>query len=82
MLSFHYQKERNLNMEQLNLWRERIKDRESSGLTVKDWCSKNGINPATYASWKTKVKKTGFMVYFRSHKTSFRKLQNTGCKSL
>lgn len=29
-------------------WAEKISDCQSSGLSVADWCSANGINPKTY----------------------------------
>lgn len=31
-------------------WREQIQECHSSGLTVKEWCSNNGINISTYYS--------------------------------
>lgn len=31
-------------------WREQIQECQNSGLTVKEWCSNNGINISTYYS--------------------------------
>lgn len=33
-------------------WRERISSCEASGLTVSDWCRKEGFSPSTYYRWK------------------------------
>ena len=31
-------------------WKEQIQECQNSGLTVKEWCSNNGINISTYYS--------------------------------
>ena len=33
---------------QIQEWAEQIKEREASGLSVKDWCSEKGLNSKTY----------------------------------
>ena len=37
---------------QIPMWQERIKACRSSGMTVKDWCKKNGITKQTYYAWE------------------------------
>jgi hypothetical protein len=32
----------------LREWKKQIEAQQSSGLTVREWCSQNGINPQTY----------------------------------
>ena len=39
----------------LAIWVERVRACRSSGLTVKNWCAKNGIVPNTYFRWQKKV---------------------------
>ncbi|MCR5136554.1 MAG: hypothetical protein K6C12_05595 [Oscillospiraceae bacterium] len=39
----------------LALWTERVQACRSSGLSVKAWCTENGIVPNTYFRWQKKV---------------------------
>jgi hypothetical protein len=36
-------------------WSQKIADCRQSGLSIKRWCSENGINIKTYYSWQKKV---------------------------
>lgn len=40
---------------QLQVWTKRVQDCRSSELTVKQWCSENGIAVGTYYHWQKKV---------------------------
>jgi putative transposase len=40
----------------LRIWMDRISDRIRSGLTVKAWCTKNGINYRVYHYWLKRVR--------------------------
>jgi hypothetical protein len=37
--------------ENLALWDQRIKERIQSGMTITDWCNKNGISKDKYNYW-------------------------------
>ena len=36
-------------------WRERVQKCRSSGLSVKEWCTGQGIHPSTYYRWEREV---------------------------
>lgn len=38
-------------------WADIIKEQKQSGLTVKDWCSQNGITKDAYYYWQHKLRK-------------------------
>lgn len=38
-------------------WAGIIKEQKQSGLTVKDWCSRNGITKDAYYYWQKKLRK-------------------------
>jgi hypothetical protein len=44
----------------LKLWISRICDCRSSGKSVRDWCSDNGIGIKTYYYWMRKIKQEAF----------------------
>ena len=39
----------------LLLWEQRINERNKSGMTVKEWCEKNGISKHKYNYWNHKI---------------------------
>ncbi|MDO5522366.1 MAG: hypothetical protein Q4G58_17875 [bacterium] len=41
--------------ENLLLWEQRIDEANKSGMTIKDWCEKNGISKHKYSYWKHKI---------------------------
>ena len=41
--------------ENLLLWEQRINERNKSGMTVKEWCEKNGISKHKYNYWNHKI---------------------------
>ena len=47
---------RKMNQENnLAIWTKRVQACRSSGLSVKQWCTENGIVPNTYFRWQRKV---------------------------
>jgi hypothetical protein len=45
-----------MKSELIALWEERFKQKESSGLTVNEWCEKNQVAKPTYYYWKSRIK--------------------------
>lgn len=45
-----------MSIDSINLWKQRIKNRKSSGLKVDDWCNQNHISRHTYYYWYRKLK--------------------------
>lgn len=45
-----------MNTDSIILWKQRIKDRKSSGLKVIDWCNQNHISKHAYYYWHRKLK--------------------------
>lgn len=43
-------------MTNIDKWRQLIADRETSGLTVKEWCVRNSISKDSYYYWFKKVR--------------------------
>jgi len=43
---------------ELSYWEERITERLQSGMTIDEWCGKNGISKSKYFYWNRKVHKT------------------------
>lgn len=41
--------------ENLLLWEQRINEISRSGMTIKEWCEKNGISKHKYSYWKHKI---------------------------
>lgn len=39
----------------ISLWRERIADKQASGLKLVDWCTQNQLTKHAYYYWKRKV---------------------------
>ncbi len=42
----------------LDHWAQIFREQKSSGLTVKDWCSQNGITKDQFFYWKRKLKES------------------------
>lgn len=42
--------------EKLDLWRSRIQECKESGLSIIDWCSRNGFSKYTYYYWNSRIK--------------------------
>ena len=40
----------------LELWKERLEDQHSSGLTQKEWCAKNDLSISTLRYWIRRIK--------------------------
>ena len=45
-----------LHQAMLNEWASRISDQKSRGLSVSEWCVKNGLTKDKYFYWKRKLK--------------------------
>lgn len=45
-----------MNQKSLELWKQRIADKESGGLNVTDWCDKNNLTKHAYYYWMKRVK--------------------------
>lgn len=46
------QGQQKLNANQrLSEWTQRIAERKSSGISVKNWCRENGVSEKTYYDW-------------------------------
>lgn len=45
-----------MNQKSIESWKQRIADRESSGLNVQEWCDQNGLSKDAYYYWRKKVK--------------------------
>ena len=49
----------NMNMAKhesmINVWRERVRECKTSGMTVAGWCEKNNITKKTYYYWQKQV---------------------------
>ncbi|MDF2881855.1 MAG: hypothetical protein K0R54_2412 [Clostridiaceae bacterium] len=41
--------------ENMFLWEQQINERNKSGMTVKEWCEKNGITKYKYNYWNYKI---------------------------
>lgn len=41
--------------ENMLLWEQRIDEINKSGMTIKEWCEKNGISKHKYSYWKHKI---------------------------
>ncbi len=39
----------------LTVWAARVADRQSRGLSVKDWCRENNVGKATFYKWQREV---------------------------
>ncbi len=44
-----------MNQKSLELWKQRIIDKNTSGLNVTDWCSKNNLTKHAYYYWMKRV---------------------------
>lgn len=42
--------------ENLVLWEQRIKERIQTGMTIEDWCKKNGVSKYQYNYWNQRVR--------------------------
>ncbi|RYD01527.1 hypothetical protein N752_29950 [Desulforamulus aquiferis] len=54
-------------VENLRLWEQRIRERLQNGMTIGEWCKKNGVSKPQYNYWNRRVrekqntcKETGF----------------------
>jgi len=48
--------------EKLQLWEQRIRERIQTGMTIGEWCKKNGVSKSQYNYWNRRVRekqKTG-----------------------
>lgn len=45
-----------MDKERITLWKENIRDRQASGLTVDQWCEQHQVPRHTYYYWKRKIK--------------------------
>lgn len=43
--------------ENLQLWEQRINERVQSGMTIEEWCKKNGVSKHKYNYWNQRVRK-------------------------
>ena len=53
--------------ENLLIWEQRIRKRVQSGMTIEEWCKKNGVSKHQYNYWNQRVRalgKTGEEVTF------------------
>lgn len=44
--------------EDLQLWEQRIKERVQNGMTIGEWCEKNGVSTHRYKYWNQRVRKS------------------------
>jgi hypothetical protein len=42
-------------MERLELWRDLLEEKRLSGLSVADWCAKEGVSTFTYYYWRKRI---------------------------
>jgi hypothetical protein len=42
-------------MERLELWRDLLEEKRLSGLSVADWCAKEGVSAFTYYYWRKRI---------------------------
>lgn len=43
--------------ENLQLWEQRIRERVQDGMTIGEWCEKNGVSKHRYKYWNQRVRK-------------------------
>jgi hypothetical protein len=44
--------------ESLSYWENKINERHQSGMTIKDWCQKNGVTKNQYFYWNHRIRKS------------------------
>ena len=44
--------------ENLQLWEQRIRERVQNGMTIVEWCKKNGVSKNQYNYWNQRVRKS------------------------
>ena len=44
--------------ENLQLWDQRIRERVQNGMTIGEWCEKNGVSKHRYKYWNQRVRKS------------------------
>ena len=44
--------------EDLQLWEQRIRERVQNGMTIGEWCKKNGVSKNQYNYWNQRVRKS------------------------
>lgn len=44
--------------ENLQLWEQRIRERVQNGMTIGEWCEKNGVSKNQYNYWNQRVRKS------------------------
>lgn len=45
-----------MNQKSFELWKQRIADKNTSGLNVTDWCDKNNLTKHAYYYWLKRIK--------------------------
>ncbi|GAB6154746.1 hypothetical protein JCM17380_34960 [Desulfosporosinus burensis] len=43
--------------EDLQIWEQRIRERVQNGMTIGEWCEKNGVSKHRYKYWNQRVRK-------------------------
>ena len=44
--------------ESLSYWGKKINERHQSGMTIKEWCQKNGLSKNQYFYWNNNIRKS------------------------
>lgn len=45
--------------ENLQIWEQRIRERIENGMTIEEWCKKNGVSKHQYNYWNHRVRALG-----------------------
>ena len=43
------------SMDRLTLWRDLLTEQRASGLSIKDWCAKEGVSTFTFYYWRKRI---------------------------
>lgn len=62
------------SQQRMAYWNDAVSKCRSSGMTVRDWCNREGINEKTYYYWQRKIFKV------TAKETEFVEIPNTGNK--
>ena len=60
------------SQQRMMYWNDAVSKCRSSGMTVRDWCNREGINEKTYYYWQRKIFKAA------TKETEFVEIPNTG----
>ena len=60
------------SQQRMMYWNDAVSKCRSSGMTVRDWCNREGINEKTYYYWQRKIFKA------TAKETEFVEIPNTG----